>query len=117
VTSLYHITERDNWLAAVQSGEYRMSTRGITLDEQGFIHCSRHHQLPAVAELVYGDVNDDELIVLVIDSDRVAAPIRSEAPEPGGEEFPHIYGPLPISAVTDTMPIGRDAEGHLALPG
>lgn len=94
-----------------------MSTRGITLESQGFIHCSLRHQLPAVAEFVYSDVPEDELVILVIDSDQVGAPIRFEAAEPGGPEYPHIYGPLPMGAVTDTITVSRDAAGHLVLPG
>jgi uncharacterized protein (DUF952 family) len=55
-----------------------------------------------VAEFVYGDA--DDLVVLVIDSDRLIAPVRYEAPEPGGERYPHIYGPLPTEAVTAIRP-------------
>jgi uncharacterized protein (DUF952 family) len=33
---LVHITERAAWEAAARAGEYRMSTRGVTLEEQGF---------------------------------------------------------------------------------
>jgi uncharacterized protein (DUF952 family) len=117
VTELFHITERDTWLAAAQVGEYRMSTRGMTLEEQGFIHCSLRHQLLTVADLVYSDVGDDELVVLVVDSGKVRAPIRYEAVEPGGQEYPHIYGALPASAVTDVIAVNRDAAGHLVLPG
>jgi uncharacterized protein (DUF952 family) len=117
VAELFHLTERDTWSAAVQAGDYRMSTRGVTLEEQGFIHCSLRHQVSAIAELVFSDLNDDELVVLVIDSDSVPGPIRYEAAEPGGPEFPHIYGPLPVSAVTDTIAISRAAEGHPVLPG
>jgi Protein of unknown function (DUF952) len=50
MAELLHITERAAWHAALQAGEYRMSTRGVTLDEQGFIHCSLRHQLRGVAE-------------------------------------------------------------------
>lgn len=39
--------------------------------------------------------------MLVVDSERVPAPVRFEAPEPGADEFPHIYGPLPVEAVTE----------------
>jgi uncharacterized protein (DUF952 family) len=46
---LVHITERAAWEAAARAGEYRMSTRGVTLEEQGFIHCSLPHQLRATA--------------------------------------------------------------------
>ena len=90
VAELFRITERAEWLEAVQAGEYRMSTRGVTLEEQGFIHCSLRHQLRGVAEFVYGDV--DDLVVLVIDTAKVPAPVRLEASGPAAEEYPHIYG-------------------------
>lgn len=117
MAELFHITERETWLSAARAGEYRMSTRGITLGTQGFIHCSFRHQLTAVAEFVYGDVPDAELVVLVIDSDRVGAPIRFEAAEPDGPEYPHVYGALPVGAVIATIAVSRDAAGHLVLPG
>ncbi len=114
MTDLYHITERAIWEAAAATGEYRTSTRGVTLDQQGFIHCSLRHQLRPVAESFYGGV--DDLVVLVIDSTRLTAPLRFESPEPGAEEFPHLYGPLPTGAVTAVLPVGRDDTGRLLLP-
>ncbi len=114
MTELYHITHRAVWEAALPAGEYRMSTRGVSLEEQGFIHCSLRHQLRAVAECLYGDA--DDLVVLVIDSARVTAPVRYEVPEPGAERYPHIYGPLPTEAVTAVLPAGRDGTGRLVLP-
>lgn len=117
VAELFHITDRATWLEAVRTGEYRMSTRDITLEEQGFIHCSLRHQLGAVAEFVYGDVEADQLVLLVIDRERVPAEVHYEAAAPGGEEFPHIYGLLPVSAVIDVVAIHRDAAGRFVLPG
>jgi uncharacterized protein (DUF952 family) len=114
VAELLHITERAAWLEAVRAGEYRMSTRGITLEEQGYIHCSLRHQLAAVAEAVYGDA--DDLVVLVIDSGRVPDPVRYEAPELGAEEYPHIYGALPADAVIEVFTVSRDDTGRLVLP-
>jgi uncharacterized protein (DUF952 family) len=87
----------------------------VTLAEQGFIHCSLRHQVRGVAEAIFADA--DDLVLLVIDSELVAAPIRYEAPEPGAEEYPHIYGPLPVSAVTGVVPVSRDPDGSLLLPG
>jgi uncharacterized protein (DUF952 family) len=117
MAELLHITDRATWLEAARAGEYRMSTRGVTLEEQGFIHCSLRHQLRPVAEFRYGDAPADQLVVLVIDSGRVPAQIRYQAAEPGGDEFPHIYGPLPALAVTDVVAVSRDADGRLVLPG
>ncbi|GGN58946.1 hypothetical protein GCM10010112_13250 [Actinoplanes lobatus] len=115
MTQLLHITERACWEAAIETGWYRMSTRGVSLDEQGFIHCSLSHQLRAVAEYVYGD--GDDLVVLVIDSERLGVPVRFEAPEPGAEEYPHIYGAVPAGAVSKVVPVERDTEGRMLLPG
>jgi len=70
-----------------------------------------------VAELLYGDADADELVVLAIDSERVPAIVRYEALEPGGEQYPHIYGVLPVSAVTEVVAVSRDVAGGLVLPG
>jgi uncharacterized protein (DUF952 family) len=114
MTQLLHITERAAWEAASRAGEYRVSTRNVTLEEQGFIHCSLRHQLRGVAEYLYGDA--DELVVLVIDSKRLLAPIRYEAPDATSEGYPHIYGPIPVSAVAEVITVTRDAAGRLILP-
>ncbi|MHA5050977.1 DUF952 domain-containing protein [Streptomyces sp. SD15] len=110
---LVHVTERALWDAARETGTYEMSTRGRTLQEEGFIHCSLRHQLPGVASFLYGSyAGPDELVVLVIDEDRLGVPVRYEAAEPGGEEFPHIYGPIPVAAVIDVevWEAGRSGE-------
>jgi uncharacterized protein (DUF952 family) len=117
MAELLHITDRAAWLEAERAGEYRMSTRGVTLEQQGFIHCSLRHQLAPVARLVYAEAPADQLVVLVIESDRVPAQVRYEAAEPGGDEFPHIYGVLPAGAVIEVVAVSRDAAGRLVLPG
>ena len=114
VAELFHITERAVWLQAVRAGEYSMSTRDVTLEEQGFIHCSLRHQLRGVAEFAYGDAED--LVVLVIDTAKVPAPVRLEASRPGADEYPHIYGALPVDAVTGVIAVSRDAAGRFVLP-
>jgi len=114
VTELFHLADRSEWLAAAAAGEYRISTRGVTLAEQGFIHCSLRQQLRSVAQRYYADA--DDLVLLVIDSDRVASPIRYESPPDSLETYPHVYGPLSADAVTAVVPVGRDQEGRPILP-
>ncbi|MFI5550817.1 DUF952 domain-containing protein [Streptomyces sp. NPDC051738] len=101
-TYILHITERSLWDAAREHGTYEMSTRGRTLAEEGFVHCSTRAQLPTVAAFLYGSYDGpDELVVLVVDPARLDVPLKYEAPEPGSEEFPHVYGPIPVDAVVD----------------
>ncbi|WP_260859974.1 DUF952 domain-containing protein [Streptomyces cupreus] len=104
-TTIVHLTERSLWEEARARGTYEMSTRGKTLQEEGFIHCSTRAQLPPVAAFVYGDYDGpDELVLLVIDPARLDAPLKYEAMKPGGEEFPHVYGPIPVDAVVGVEP-------------
>src|SRR5688572_5844597 len=42
---LYHAALPADWTAAAAAGVYTMSTRGVTLEQEGFIHCSYRHQV------------------------------------------------------------------------
>ncbi len=108
MTEIWHIAEPAEWAAARAAGSYERSTRGLSLAEVGFVHCSYPDQAAGVAAAIYADA--DDLVLLRIDPARVPAEIRVE----GG--FPHVYGPIPVTAVTGTEPLARDATGRLALP-
>ncbi|MFJ8730863.1 DUF952 domain-containing protein [Streptomyces bauhiniae] len=99
---ILHLTERALWDAARAHGTYEISTRGRTLQEVGYIHFSTRAQLPRVAAFLYGeDLDRDDLVVLVVDPALLDAPLKYEAMPPAGEEFPHVYGAVPVSAVVD----------------
>jgi uncharacterized protein (DUF952 family) len=115
MADLFHITERPDWAAAQTAGEYRMSTRGVTLEQEGFIHCSGSpQQLRGVADYLYDDA--DDLVVLIIDSDRLDVQVKYDAPAPGAESYPHVYGAVPVEAVREVVTVGRDAAGRMVLP-
>jgi uncharacterized protein (DUF952 family)/ubiquinone/menaquinone biosynthesis C-methylase UbiE len=105
--TIFHITTEADWSTARADGEYRLSTRGRRLDEQGFIHCSDAHQVERIANAVYGDF-DGSLVVLEIDEERLGAEVRYENLEGGAEVFPHIYGPLPVPAVVRATTLRKD---------
>jgi uncharacterized protein (DUF952 family) len=102
VTFIYHIAAAADWEQAQCDGRYTTSTRGLTLAEQGYIHASTAEQVPIVASAFYRDVPD--LLLLVIDTERVGPEIRYE-PVPGQDlPYPHIYGPLNTDAVVEVRP-------------
>jgi uncharacterized protein (DUF952 family) len=107
---IFHITQPAHWQAATDSGSYTQSTRGKTLDEVGFIHCSLEDQIEMVADLVYGDWTG-ALTLLVIDTALVGSEIRVENLQGGPMQFPHIYGPLPTAAVTSVHQMGLRPSG------
>ncbi len=111
MTTIYHLAMPDDWAAAAADTHYRRSTRGLSLDDVGFIHCSTADQVPRTAATYYDDV--ESLVLLSIDPDLVgAAELRVESPEGSTEGFPHLYGPLPRDAVITAQPYSRDGEGR-----
>ena len=112
---LYHIATVPDWDQAQRDGEYRTSTRGRTLREEGFIHASTAAQVLPVANAVYLDEPQD-LVLLVLDTGRIGAGIRYEAVPGWADPFPHIYGPLETAAVVRAAPLERDAAGTFRWP-
>lgn len=114
---IYHLAYQRHWEAAREVGEYTQSTRGRTLEEQGFIHgAATPSQVEQVANSFY--VGETGLVVLVIDEDRVRSEVRHD-PVPGFDSrLPHIYGPLNPDAVVDEIPIQAGPDGRFTLgPG
>ena len=112
MTTIYHIAARADWEQASRDGQYTTSTRGVSLEQEGFIHTSTATQVPGVADAFYRDAPD--LVLLVIDAERVGSPIRYE-PGPAGDPYPHIYGPLNTDAVLEVRPFPPSARS--APPG
>jgi uncharacterized protein (DUF952 family) len=113
VTPLFHIALPADWQNAQATGIYAMSTRGVTLADEGFIHCSRRHQVEATANRFYGDVT--ELVLLTIDEARLDAPVVDEDLYGTGETFPHVYGPIPVAMVVDARTWTPAASGGFRL--
>jgi uncharacterized protein (DUF952 family) len=114
VSRIYHIATRADWAQAQADGAYTRSTVDKTLAEEGFIHASQSSQVTGVANRFYRDVAGD-LVVLVIDTDLVAAAVRYER-VPGAElPFPHIYGPLNVDAVVAVWPLAPGPGGVFAF--
>ncbi|MEU7901004.1 DUF952 domain-containing protein [Nonomuraea sp. NPDC049152] len=96
--NVLHIAYATDWHHAQNTGEYRISTRGRTLEQEGFIHLSTdRRQAQAVTDRFYTDVTEP---LLLLEIDPTGLDIRYETPEGSDETFPHLYGPLPTSSVT-----------------
>jgi uncharacterized protein (DUF952 family) len=108
---LRHIALATDWERARADGEYRVSTVGRTIDDEGFIHASLPEQVATTAGRYYRDLGVP-LVVLVLDSDRLeteGVPVRLE--DAGGELFPHLYAPLPVGLVDDVRPATFAPDG------
>ncbi len=110
--TIFHIAHVADWDAALTTGEYRVSTRGLGLDEVGFIHASTAAQVAGVAERFYRD-DPEPLVVLALDDALINVPVRWE--DVGtGELFPHLYGPIRSSFVTAVVPASFAVDGRFS---
>lgn len=108
---IYHIAFRSAWEQAKAAGEYRISTRGRTLADEGFIHCSYADQVSDVARVHYRDVTEP-LVVLSVDTSLLTSEVIAENVGGGIELFPHVYGPIPVEAVVAAEPLELDTDGE-----
>ena len=107
---IFHITTREAWERALPTGSYRPEA----FAGEGFIHCSTPAQVVRVADARFRGRRG--MVLLAIDTDRVAAEIVYENLEGGAELFPHIYGGLNADAVTEVLEFEPGADGYFTLP-
>jgi uncharacterized protein (DUF952 family) len=109
MNTILHITSADRWTKAKNLGSYRSDT----LATEGFIHCSTLTQVIGSANRFFKGLQD--LVILVIDRDRVTAKVLDEGTDPFNL-FPHIYGELNIDAVTRVVDLETDTDGLFTMP-
>ncbi len=110
MSRILHITDKRQWRAAQKSGTYSADS----LSNQGFIHCSTSGQVIAVANFLFKGQKD--LVLLEIDTDLVEAKIRYENLEGGTKLFPHVYGPIKVTAVVNVYEFSPGPDGEFELP-
>lgn len=112
VQCIYHITPLDDWLAARLTGSYHPES----IDQEGFVHCSTREQVLATAERYYA--GQTGLVLLEIDTTRLAHPLRFEDSYGHGDRFPHLYGLLNLDAVARVLRFEPDSQtGRFSWPG
>lgn len=98
-----HLTTAGDWAQAQRSGSYTVSTRGRTLEQEGYIHCSQPHQVEPARQRYFDGVPD--LVLLEVETDLLTAPWRTEQLAGMAEAHPHVYGPIDLAAVVEVRPV------------
>jgi uncharacterized protein (DUF952 family) len=104
--SIYKIMAAAEWAAAQAAGVYEGSAHD---QRDGFIHFSTAQQAADTAAKHFAGQAD--LVLLAIDPAPLGDALKWE-PSRGGALFPHLYAPLPVSAVTaiQNLPLGPDGR-------
>ncbi|MBC7902002.1 MAG: DUF952 domain-containing protein [Gemmatimonadaceae bacterium] len=90
---IYHLTTAAEWDAARKTGKYESPS----LANEGFIHCSEQSQVAATLQRYFQ--GKENVLKLVIDTDKLSSPFIFEWSPSTADTFPHIYGPINIDAV------------------
>ncbi|MEX0797051.1 MAG: DUF952 domain-containing protein [Acidimicrobiia bacterium] len=107
MATIYHWCPAEAWESA--DDEYVAPS----LTEEGFIHFSYEHQVERTATAL--DRGRTGLVLLCVDPN--ALEVFDEDCYEIGERFPHVYGPIPVKAVTDVYPFPPQPDGSFRLPG
>jgi uncharacterized protein (DUF952 family) len=97
MATIYHITTKAAWKAAKEKGFYEAES----LATEGFIHCCELKQMRGVLKRYYE--GQKSLLALTIDTELLEVPLKYEPSPTVKDDFPHIYGPIPVTAVVEDM--------------
>jgi uncharacterized protein (DUF952 family) len=105
---IFHLAPAERWRSWPHDHPYLPAE----YDADGFVHRTAGAELMLrVANRFYREVPGD-FVVLAIDPERLAAPLRWEQPADDlAPLFPHIYGPIDHAAVVGVFDVRRDADG------
>lgn len=108
---IFHLVWEIDWQSVASADEYAPPS----LQSEGFVHATKEpEKLAEVANQFYDSELHGPLLILVLDEAEIPAPIRYE--DPGvGHLFPHIYGPIPKTAVAAVERMER-RDGKWTVP-
>ncbi len=110
---VYTLVREEDWRAAERAGAYEGSADDR---RDGFLHFSTAAQLRESARKHRAGERD--LWLVEVDAAALGPALRWE-PASGGRRpglFPHLYGPLPVSAVLSATPVPLGPEGLHLFP-
>ncbi len=105
---IYKIVPRGEWES---SGDPYKGSAHDSAD--GFLHFSTKDQLCETLRLYYAGQTD--LLLIAVNVTALGAALRWEHSPSRSQDFPHLYGWLPKSAVISVQPIADDAQARLSF--
>lgn len=105
---LLHIITAAGWAAARSAGSIAPAPG------EEFVHCSDRGVVHVTAGKFFH--GQSGLLLLVVDPARLGVPVRWEAVADSPLWFPHVYGPIPVDAVTEVHEFPCLPDGSFVLP-
>ena len=107
--TIYHMCRASDWAARTDAGY-----TGTANDHaDGFMHFSGRHQAVRSGRKYYKGV--ENALLLTVDATQLGDALKWEMAA-NGQEFPHLYGALPESAVIAVTPLDLGGDGYHVFP-
>ena len=107
---VFKICSHTSWREAEAAGRFA----GAPVDvADGYIHLSTAAQVGETAAKHFAGRSD--LVLIAVDTSLLDGALKWE-PSRGGDLFPHLYGDLPVSAVSWVRPLPIGADGRHVFP-
>lgn len=107
---IYKLLRGEEWAAFQAGGVFS----GAPADKKdGYIHFSTAAQVGETAAKHFAGA--EGLVLAEVDPRRLGAALKWE-PSRGGQLFPHLYSPMPLTAVLRTWPLALTPEGSHRFP-
>lgn len=107
---VYKICPAGLWREAEATGVFKGAAVDLT---DGFIHFSTAGQVAETARKHFSGQRD--LLLVAVATAALGNALRFE-PSRGGALFPHLYGPLPLTAVRGVLPLDTAPDGSVRIP-
>lgn len=107
---LYHIAKTSDWKQAQRDGFYAIGSLQRDFRKDGFIHLSYAHQVNVIADMIYRTTPN--LVLLKINPNKLTSKVKDEMAEEPRDIFPHLYGPLNLTAVESAKPYTPLIDGR-----
>src|SRR4051812_42578877 len=114
---ILHVALPQDWARGHDDGSYDVSTRGVSLVDEGFIHASTMAQVGPVLDSYFGDVAAVDLLVIDLDKlDHEGAQVVWEHVDGSPSPFPHVYGVIPAQTVVDVVRLEHEPGQPWPVP-
>jgi uncharacterized protein (DUF952 family) len=110
----FHLCPGETWATAVLGLADGRPYEAASLATEGFIHCTDGVDALGVTFDRYYAADPRSFVALTVDLDAVGVPWRYDVPD---SPYPHIYGPIPASAIVTVQSVERTAAGSFGHLG
>lgn len=108
---IYKVASREIYEASLAAGSFV----GQPIDlKDGYIHFSSAAQLAETIRLYFAGLADQ--VLFQVPAAPLGEALKWEASR-GGDLFPHLFAPLPMSSVSNMTRLDVPADGIVSLPG